>query len=96
MFKYWITSSVSNSMWLEETINNLWEAGIKDNNLALIYKFNEKVKVAVKSPFGLTERKIVKKRTFNEIESSSASSSRFPSPKVQCTAVAFPAVLGNG
>ena len=47
------------SMWLEETINDLWEAGITDDNLALIYKFNEKVKVAVKSPFGITERKVV-------------------------------------
>ena len=25
------------SMWLEETINDLWEAGINDNNLSLIY-----------------------------------------------------------
>ena len=49
------------SMWLEETINDLWESGIKDNNLSLIYKMNEEVKVAVKTPFGLTERTSVKK-----------------------------------
>ena len=28
------------SMWLSESVNDLWEAGIKDNNLALIYKMN--------------------------------------------------------
>ena len=45
------------SMWLEESINDLWEAGIKDDNLALIAKANEVVNVAVKTPFGMTERK---------------------------------------
>ena len=25
------------SMWLEESVNNLWEAGLNDNNLSLIY-----------------------------------------------------------
>ena len=35
-------------------MNDLWEAGIKDNNLSLIYQMNQEVKVAVKSPFGLT------------------------------------------
>ena len=49
------------SMWLEETINDLWEAGIQDDNLALIYKMNEEVKVAVKTPFGLTKRSSIGK-----------------------------------
>ena len=40
------------SMWLQETINDLWEAGIDDNNLALLYKMNEEVQVAIKTPFG--------------------------------------------
>ena len=48
-------------MWLEETINDLWEAGIQDDNLALIYKMNEEVKVAVKTPFGLTKRSSIGK-----------------------------------
>ena len=43
-------------MWLEETINDIWEAGINDNNLSLIYKMNEEVQVAIKTQFGLTER----------------------------------------
>ena len=49
------------SMWLEESMNDLWEAGIQDNNLALIYKMNDEVQVAVKTPFGLTERTTINK-----------------------------------
>ena len=49
------------SMWLEESINDLWDAGIQDNNLSLIYKMNEKVQVAVKTPFGLSERTEIEK-----------------------------------
>ena len=38
------------SMWLEDTINDLYEAGLTDDNLALIYKSNENNRVAVKTP----------------------------------------------
>ena len=43
-------------MWLEETINDLFEAGLANDNLNLIYKLNEKNKVAIVTPHGLTER----------------------------------------
>ena len=43
-------------MWLEDTVNDLYEAGITDDNLALIFKSNEKNRIAVKTPVGLTER----------------------------------------
>ena len=33
------------AMWLEETINDMFEAGLVDDNLNLIYKMNEKNKV---------------------------------------------------
>ena len=49
------------SMWLEEAINDLWEAGITDDNLALIYKSNESVNMGVKTPFGMTDRKTVER-----------------------------------
>ena len=49
------------SMWLEETVNDLWEAGIQDDNLALIFKANEFVNVGVKTPFGMTERRGLEK-----------------------------------
>ena len=44
------------SMWLEDTINDLYEAGIEDDNLALIYKSNETNQIAVKTPSGMSER----------------------------------------
>ena len=44
------------SLWLQESINDLWDTGVNDDKLALIAKANETVKVAVKTPFGLTDR----------------------------------------
>ena len=48
-------------MWMEECVNDLWEAGIQDDHLALIYEINKKVNVSVKTPFGLTERKQIER-----------------------------------
>ena len=44
------------SMWLKETMNDLYEAGIKDDHLAILYEANKEVKIAVKTPNGLTDR----------------------------------------
>ena len=44
------------SLWLEECCNNLYEAGVCDDKLALIYEGNMINRVAVKTPAGLTER----------------------------------------
>ena len=49
------------SVWLEEAVNDLLEAGITDDNLALIFKANETVNVGVKTSFGMTERKVLEK-----------------------------------
>ena len=49
------------SLWLDECINDLFDAGIKDDELALIYEANRANKVAVKTPFGLTSRETVNK-----------------------------------
>ena len=38
------------SLWMDECMNDLWEAGIKDDKLSLIYKMNEKTKMKV-NPF---------------------------------------------
>ena len=43
-------------LWLEECCNNLYEAGVQDDKLALIYEGNRINKVAIKTPAGLTER----------------------------------------
>ena len=49
------------SMWMEECVNDLWEAGIQDDHLSLIYEINKNVNVSVKTPFGLTERKQIER-----------------------------------
>ena len=44
------------TLWLEECINDLYDAGIQDDKLALIYEVNKKNQVAIKTPFGITPR----------------------------------------
>ena len=46
-------------MWQEEVVNDLFEAGVKDDKLALLYEINKTNKVAVNTPDGLSERKSV-------------------------------------
>ena len=48
-------------LWLEECCNNLYEAGIVDDKLALIYEGNCMNQVAVKTAAGLSERKKVER-----------------------------------
>ena len=43
-------------LWLEECCNNLYDAGITDDKLSMIYEGNVLNKVAVRTPTGLTER----------------------------------------
>ena len=49
------------SMWLSESVNDLFESGIQDDNLALIHAANAKNLVAVKTPAGITDRKSIEK-----------------------------------
>ena len=44
------------TLWLQECINDLYDAGIQDDKLALIYEVNKNNKVAIKTPFGTTPR----------------------------------------
>ena len=44
------------SMWLSESINDLFESGIQDDNLALIHEANIQNYVAIQTPAGLTNR----------------------------------------
>ena len=48
------------SLWQEEAINDLFEAGITDDKLSLLYTINEINKVAVKTHQGLSHRKTAK------------------------------------
>ena len=45
------------TLWLEECLNDLYDSGVKDDKLALLYNINSHVKVAVKTPVGITDRK---------------------------------------
>ena len=47
------------SMWLEEAMNDLFEAGLDDDKIAVIYEANKTNQVAINTPSGLTERKII-------------------------------------
>ena len=49
------------SMWLEEVVNDLYESGVENSNLAVIYEANKINKVAVSTPNGLTRRETINK-----------------------------------
>ena len=44
------------SMWFEETMNDLWDAGVQNDKFAVIAKMNEHCNIAVKTPVGVTDR----------------------------------------
>ena len=44
------------SIDLREALNDIFEYGLDDDNLPLIFKANEEVYMAIKTPWGLTER----------------------------------------
>ena len=44
------------AMWTQETMNDVYDAGIKDDRFYLISKMNEKCQVKVKTPVGDTDR----------------------------------------
>ena len=49
------------SLWQEDVINDLYEAGVTDDKLSLLYKINEINKLAIKTHDGLSLRKTVEK-----------------------------------
>ena len=42
---------------LEQAANDIYDAGMNDDNLVLIYKANSQVKMAVNTPNGISDRK---------------------------------------
>ena len=50
-----------NSLWTHECINDLYEAGLQNDWLTLLFKINQHAQIAVKTPFGLTERETMRK-----------------------------------
>ena len=43
-------------MWLEETMNDLWDVKVQDDKFSLISNLDEKCRIVVKTPCGPTER----------------------------------------
>ena len=48
-------------LWLDECINDMFEAGLQNDKLNLLYLMNESANIAIKTPNGMTERIILKK-----------------------------------
>ena len=49
-------SKMFDALWIEECCNDMYEAGVVDDKMALIYAANEKNLVAVSTPAGMTDR----------------------------------------
>lgn len=49
------------SMWFEEVTNDLYTAGVDNDNLALLHNINESNDIAIQTPIGLTKRENVKR-----------------------------------
>ena len=47
------------SLWLQECLNDMYENGVKDDKLALLYNINSEIKVAVKTPVGKSDRRSI-------------------------------------
>ena len=43
------------ALWLEDSIVSLWELGVRDDTLAILYSMNKKAKIRVKCPSGITD-----------------------------------------
>ena len=48
------------SLWLEECLNDIYDGGIKDDKLQLLYNIKSRVNVAVKTPMGKTQSGIIR------------------------------------
>ena len=44
------------TLWTYECINDLYEAGLQNDRLTLLFKMNASAQVAIKTPHGMTER----------------------------------------
>ena len=48
------------SLWLEDCINSLWENGVRDDMLLIIYMMNRHAQITIKTPFGDTDQIVCK------------------------------------
>ena len=50
-------SQMFDSINLEQAISDIYQAGLKDSNLQILYQANKSVSMAINTPDGLTDRK---------------------------------------
>ena len=48
------------SLWIQECMNDFFNAGFNDDKFALLYNINRTVKIAVRTPVGKTERETIR------------------------------------
>ena len=48
------------SIDLKEAISDIFNVGVKDDNLVLLYKANSEIFMAIKTQNGLTERQVLR------------------------------------
>lgn len=47
------------ALWIEECLSDLFQSGLKDDTLNLLYEASKNVQIAVRTPVGKTERKTI-------------------------------------
>ena len=47
------------SIDLQQALSDLYDAGVKDDNLVLLHEANKNIHMAVKTPSGLTQRQVI-------------------------------------
>ena len=52
---FYDTEKCFDSLWLADCLNSLWENGIQNDLLYLIYLLNHRAQIQVKSPLGITD-----------------------------------------
>ena len=59
VLQYYDYSQMFDSMNLDEAINDIYDTGLSNDTLGLVYKSNNEVSMAIKTPHGLTDRQTV-------------------------------------
>ena len=60
LLQFYDYSQMFDSIDLKEAISDIYDTGVDDDNLALLYRGNEEIHMAVKTANGLSERQIVR------------------------------------
>ena len=48
------------ALWVEECINDIYETGVKNDKLNLLFLMNQSAQIAIKTPYGMTKRRNIR------------------------------------